>query len=41
MVVNKAFGKDLGVVGRVWEISESDPIEDIKKKLKVLYGSTF
>lgn len=36
VVVNKAFGKDLGVVGRVWEISESNPIEDIKNKLKMM-----
>ncbi|MSO14467.1 type-F conjugative transfer system protein TraW [Rickettsiales endosymbiont of Trichoplax sp. H2] len=35
-LTSTADAKDLGVVGRVWEISESDPIEDIKNKLKVM-----
>ena len=35
-LTSTADAKDLGVVGQVWEISESDPIEDIKNKLKVM-----
>ena len=36
LMVNKAQGKDLGVQGNTWEIRESDPIEDIKNKIKAM-----
>jgi predicted PurR-regulated permease PerM len=36
LIVNKAQGMDLGVQGNTWEIRESDPIEDIKNKIKAM-----
>ena len=36
LIVHKAQAKDLGVQGNTWEIKESDPIEDIKNKLKAM-----
>jgi len=36
LIVHKAQAKDLGVQGNTWEIKESDPIEDIKNKIKAM-----